>query len=132
MNMSLYLGILIIGETLLLFLVLLAANLKDAALIRYILGGVLLIGAFVVFTKASRLYRFRKSLFVVSWAALFFVILYNLVGFLLYPGLVKDLDLFSSEHLIRSGFLFTIVFGVYVITLCGAYGISWVYRRLIS
>lgn len=37
-----------------------------------------------------------------AWLAFGSVVIYQTLGFTMFPGLVKDIDLFSLEHAIRS------------------------------
>ena len=82
--------------------------------------GVLLVlfaagSGFIVF-KSFPGYQMKSSLVFSLMSALTFVIVYQSIGFIFYPGIVKDVSPFSRYHFYLSSIVFCIFFVFY--SLC--------------
>jgi len=67
----------------------------------------------IVILKALPKYEMKQSIAFSLLSALTFVIVYQVIGFVFYPGLVKDVSPFSSYHLFLSSAVFLIMFIFY-------------------
>ena len=59
--------------------------------------------------------QLRKKVLFTTAAAISFVTIYQTIGFMFYPGLVKDISLFSVKHLHISMIVFLIMLAYYVL-----------------
>jgi hypothetical protein len=85
----------------------LASELRYAFLIAYVVATIF------VFALAARTLS-TSSLFLLGAAvAVLSVGVEQLLGFMFFPGLVKDLDPFSSDHIVILATLLLVVFGFY-------------------
>lgn len=57
----------------------------------------------VVLAAATRILSMKKLFLLTIFLTISYALFYDILGFLLFPGLVKDIILFSFDHLI--GFL---------------------------
>jgi hypothetical protein len=64
--------------------------------------GLLVIGSLIVLYKASNLLGWQALLLCCGCLATTSVGVYQLLGFTMFPGLIKDLDLFSFAYLSRT------------------------------
>ena len=72
-----------------------------------------LISIIVLFSVTVRSFSFFEQLLLSWFLTAGFVVVYQFLGFTLFPGLVKDITPFSSEHF-RVTFIFTcILFGIF-------------------
>jgi hypothetical protein len=70
-------------------------------------------GSAVVIFKFIPRYDLQRSIVLSLLSSLTFVIVYQAIGFGFYPGLVKDVSIFSSYHAYLSGVVFIILFFFY-------------------
>jgi hypothetical protein len=73
---------------------------------------------------ALKAFRFRDLLLMAFVLSLGFIVIYNFLGFLFYPGLVKDLTPFSLDHLVRVCFFFAIIFTLHLGLVLIAYTVK--------
>lgn len=67
----------------------------------------------MLLSQALKTVQVAHLLSAVGVWSLAYVIIFQTVGFLWFPGLVKDLEPFSSDHLIRAGILFVVLAVIY-------------------
>jgi len=87
--------------------ILAVAWLKVVVLILFATGS-----AFIIF-KSFPEYQMKRSLVFAMLFAITFLIVYQSIGFLFYPGLVKDVSPLSGYHLLLSSQVFFLVFVFY-------------------
>ncbi len=70
----------------------------------------------IVFIHAVKKLTRNHLIYLSCGLSLSFVVFYQIIGFLIYPGLVKDLVPFSFQHLLSTTMLFGFLFGGHCIT----------------
>lgn len=63
--------------------------------------------------KSSSGYKVQNAIALSLVSGVCFVAVYQVIGFNFYPGLVKDVSLFSVRHLMLSGVVFGVMFVFY-------------------
>jgi hypothetical protein len=71
------------------------------------------VGSVGVIFKSLPTYGIKKALSLSFFSGVSFVVIYQAIGFSYYPGLVKDVTLFSSYHLLLSSVVFILFFIFY-------------------
>lgn len=80
----------------------------------YIAGAITIVMVALLLSKALKTIEWTHLIAPAIVWSLAYVIIFQALGFLWFPGLVKDLELFSMDHLLRAGVLFVILSVVYV------------------
>lgn len=82
---------------------------------KWALVGFFVIASLIVIDKAASLLGWRALALRCGWLALTSLGIYQLLGFTIFPGLVKDVDLFSWGHLTRTLAVLGLSFFGYVV-----------------
>jgi hypothetical protein len=79
------------------------------------LAGLFVVASTAVLYRLARGAGWRHLLLGGIWLALGSVLVYQVLGFTMFPGLVKDLEVFSLDHLITSLTVFLLGFTGYLL-----------------
>jgi hypothetical protein len=80
-------------------------------------GMVTLVLVGFIFVKALNTVKTPQLLFFIPVWALVYVVTLHAIGFLWFPGFVKDLEPFSAGHLIRVISIFSLILVIYAVEL---------------
>lgn len=73
------------------------------------------VGTLVTIFKSFPGYEVKNAIALSLVSGVFFVVAYQVIGFNFYPGLIKDVSLFSAGHFVVSGAMFGMMFLFYSI-----------------
>jgi len=74
---------------------------------------IFVVGTAIITLKFFSNYKMKNAVVVSATCAFCFVLIYQAIGFNFYSGIVKDLSIFSSQHLRVSGIVFAVTFLFY-------------------
>jgi hypothetical protein len=100
---------------------------SQAAIGKFILLVLVGSGLLMVLLQLAKQLEFREMLRLAAGFAAFAVCTHQLLGFLLYPGLLKDVELMSPEH----AWLTLMVFTLVTVGYLAGYGLIRLGRRLL-
>jgi len=103
----------IILQVLVIFGFITAANLLPKDWLKVSVLIIFVISTCLVIYHSFQKYNLRKMTFFSLLVSLSFVIIFKVIGYCFYPGLVKDVELFSSYNLFLSFKEFIILFIFY-------------------
>ncbi len=86
-------------------------------------GKFIIIGMFAMFVVtllffAEKVFSFRQMLWLSGFLTVGLVVVHKVLGFTYFPGLAKDFELFSYDHLVKTLGEFAFVFGCYFLAVC--------------
>jgi hypothetical protein len=84
-------------------------------LVKVGLAGLFIVASMAVLYRLASSPSWRHLLIGCVWLAFGSVLVYQLLGFTMFPGLVKDLELFSLDHLSTSLTVFVLGFLGYLL-----------------
>lgn len=120
-----YISVGIVLESISISLFIIAAKLETSFNYKIIVLLFYFISLVFFFIKVTfKTFRFRDIIFLSFVLSFGFIIAYSLLGFLFYPGLVKDLAPFSFDHLIRVSLFFAIIFVFHIGLVLIAYTVK--------
>ncbi len=89
------------------------------------------IATFILLVVAVYQLDLKKLIVLAGLLALSLICTYQTLGFTRFPGLVKDIELFSAEHLTGLAEVMAILFGAYTLTILSIWIIGKLLKLLI-
>ena len=90
--------------------------------------GLVLIATFILMIVAVSRLDLIKIILLAAFLAVSFTCIHQLLGFTLFPGLVKDIELFSPDHLIKLQDGMALLFAAYMVGMLGI----WITSKLLK